>query len=394
MKPRVLMAHNRYLIRGGEDECVDLQYALLKEKGHEVKIFETSNETIREQGLLKTAQNTIWSIEASKKLEQELEKGQFDILDCHNLFPLLSPSIYYSAKKYHIPVIQTLHNYRLICPNGIFFRDGQVCEECMGKAFPWKGILNKCYRESYSASAVVASMISLHNLLKTWQNKVDLFVTMTEFNKKKYIEAGFPEEKIVVKPHFVYPDPGVGDGTGGYILYVGRLTKEKGILTLLAALEKIGYSIPLKIIGDGPLRERIIDFTNKYRNVEYLGKRDIKEVYDYMGKAHVLVFPSECYETFGRVAIEAFAKGTPVIGADIGAISELIKEGYNGMRFQPGNVEELTVNIKWFFTNPEIVKKMRKNARMEFEQKYTAEENYKMILQIYEIARESSRKDK
>jgi len=382
----VLTLHNRYLIRGGEDESVDSQVRLLTKKGHKNTLLEYSNEEVAEIGKLKTAVRTLWSSKAYQEVRRVLANGDYDILDCQNTFPLFSPSVYYAASTLGIPVIQTLRNYRLLCPSSIFYRDGVVCEDCLGKSFQWPGVKYKCYRDSFLGSTTVAVANYVHKMLGSWAKNVDLFITLTEFAKKKYIEAGFPEDRIVVKPNFVYPDPGVGSGSGNYALFVGRLTEEKGIRTLINAWKQIGTELPLKIVGEGPLSDFVRKAAKIHHGIEYLGKKDVNEVYKIMGDAKVLVFPSEWYETFGRVAVEAFAKGTPVIASNIGAVAEVVRDGVTGLHFQPGDSNDLVEKVKLFLSNPLRISEMRRAARKEYEEKYTADRNYEMLMEIYDRA--------
>jgi glycosyltransferase involved in cell wall biosynthesis len=384
---RVLKVHNNYQIRGGEDETSDSETQLLENMGHEVEIYANHNDRVAAMNLASLALTTIWSSEAYTQVQEILKRQTYDAIHVHNFFPLMSPSIYYAAKDAGVPVVQTLHNYRFLCPNALFFRNGQVCEDCLGKSVPLPSLQHNCYRENKAATAVVATMLTVHNFLSTWKEKVDLYIAMTEFARQKFIEGGFPENKIVVKPHFIDPDPGVGSGNGGYALYVGRLSVEKGLDTLLAAWEQLGGKIPLKIIGDGSLSDRVKEAAQKLPGVEWLGRKPVHEVYEIMGEAKVLIFPSKWYETFGRVAIEAFAKGTPVIAANIGAIAELVDPERTGLHFRPGDAQDLAEKVEWIISNPTQVAQMRREARAEFESKYTAKENYQQLLAIYTQAK-------
>jgi glycosyltransferase involved in cell wall biosynthesis len=285
-------------------------------------------------------------------------------------------------------VIQTLHNYRLLCPVALFFRDGRVCEDCMGKAVPWPGVVHGCYRGSRAASGVIATMLTVHRALRTWTEMVDVYVALTEFARDKFIEGGLPAGKIVVKPNFVAPDPGQGPGGGGYALFVGRLAPEKGTGTMLAAWDRLGTRIPLKIVGDGPLRDRVMGAAARQSNVEWLGHMPVADVHELMGKADMLVFPSQWYETFGRVAAEAFAAGTPVIAANIGAVAELVEHGRTGLKFRPGDPGDLVTQVEWALSHPAGLRSMREEVRAEFEAKYTAERNYRTLMEIYEAALE------
>lgn len=380
---RILSVHNRYQIRGGEEEVRDAERSLLEQRGHIVDIYEDSNDRLDSLGAIQTAVNTTWSSPTYKNIKRQLRDHSYNVVHVHNTLPLISPSVYYAAKESGVPVVQTLHNYRLLCPNALFFRDGQVCEDCLGKIIPWSGIKHACYRENRIASGVVAAMLTAHHLMKTWSEQVDLYIALTEFARRKFIEGGIPAEKIVVKPHFVDPDPGVGSGSGGYALYVGRLSVEKGIDVLLDAWKHLNGAIPLKIVGDGPLRERVIEATQTLPKVEWLGRKPIREVYDFMGEAMMVVVPSKWYETFGRVIIEAFAKGTPVIAANIGAIAELVDSEQTGLHFKSANSEELAAQVEWALIHTADLLGMRQKSRSEFESKYTAQKNYQELLEIY-----------
>lgn len=382
----ILAVHNGYKIRGGEDECYEAEVALLREMGHDVDVYEEHNDRLGDFGKLQLAARTVWSQDTYQTVRQKLAAAPYDVMHVQNFFPLISPSVYYAAKAEGVPIVQTLHNYRLLCPNALFFREGKVCEDCLGKPIPYPGVQHGCYRENKVASAGVATLLTAHRLLQTWTKTVDLYVALTEFARQKFIEGGLPAEKIVVKPHFIHPDPGPGQGSGGYALYVGRLSVEKGLDTLLDAWALLGDRMPLKIIGDGPLADRVMEATQRLPNVEWLGRKPLAEVYALMGEAACLVFPSKWYETFGRVAVEAFAKGTPVIAANIGAIAELVDAGRTGLHFRPGDPDDLRDQVKWVLANPDALAKMRLEARAEFEANYTVEKNYQELIHIYSIA--------
>ncbi|MFB2898801.1 glycosyltransferase, partial [Aerosakkonemataceae cyanobacterium BLCC-F50] len=214
-----------------------------------------------------------------------------------------------------------------------------------------------------------------------------LYITLSQFAREKFIEGGFPAEKIVVKPNFVDPDPGVGTGLGGYALFVGRLSQEKGLDTLLAAWEQLKNPMPLKIVGEGPLAGEVAKAAQKSPKIEWLGRKPMAEVHALMGEAMVLIFPSKWYETFGRVAVEAFAKGTPVIAANIGAIAELVEHGRTGLRFQPGNATDLAAQVEWVLQHQQQWELMRQEARAQYLAKYTAQQNYQRLMEIYALVR-------
>ncbi|MEO0769327.1 MAG: glycosyltransferase family 4 protein [Cyanobacteria bacterium J06649_4] len=381
---RILGMHNRYQIRGGEEECYEAEVALLRQHGHDVDLYEETNDSIAEVSKLSLAAQTVWSRDTYKAIHQRLSMHPYDLVHVQNFFPLISPSIFYAAQAVGVPVVQTLHNYRLVCPNGLFFRQGKVCEDCIGKPVPYPGVVHGCYRENRLATAGVAAMLSVHRALSTWDKQIDCYIALTEFARDKFIEGGLPAHKIVVKPHFISPDPGVGSGEGGYALFVGRISVEKGLDTLLTAWRRVHSRLALKLVGAGPLADWVKKQTEDIPNVEYLGRRPLDEVYDLMGEATMQIFPSKWYETFGRVAVEAYAKGTPVMAAKHGAIAELVTPGETGWHFQPGNAESLIAQINCALDDPAALRSIRKSARAEFEAKYTAARSYQQLMEIYE----------
>jgi glycosyltransferase involved in cell wall biosynthesis len=334
---KILAVHNRYQRPGRGDQVFRDETSLLEAENHRVLRCEVHNDQAEHMNRLTLAKDTVWNTSTYRELGALIRRERPDVAHFHNTLPLISPAGYYAARTEGVPVVQTLHNYRLHCPIALFFRDGRVCEDCMGKAVPWPGIVHGCYRGSRAASGVVATMLTLHRALGTWTEMVDVYVALTEFARDKFVEGGLPEGKIVVKPNFVVPDPGRGQGGGGYVLFVGRLAPEKGTGTMLAAWERLGTGVPLKIVGDGPLKDQVVRAAAGRSNVEWLGHRPVADVQALMRKADMLVFPSQWYETFGRVAAEAFAAGTPVIGTDIGAVAELVEHGRTGLKFRPGS---------------------------------------------------------
>lgn len=383
---RVLVVHNAYTYRGGEDSVRELEERLLVSHGHQVDTFLDSNDRIADLGSVGTAARTIWSSGAYRGLRQRLRDTRPDVVHVHNTFPLISPAAYYAARHEGVPVVQTLHNYRLLCLNSFLYRDGHVCEDCVGRTTPWPGVLHACYRDSRPGSLVVATMLVVHRALGTWRRMVDAYIVLTEFERRKMLEAGLPTDRIHVKPNFVDPDPGVGPHAADSVLFVGRLSPEKGIVTLLAAWRQLPRPVPLRIIGTGPLAPMVEAAAAELPNVEWLGPQPASEVARLMGDALAVIFPSEWYETFGRVAIEAQAVGTPVIAANIGAIAELVGEGRTGIYFAPGDAADLAARVDWAWTHRADLAEMGRRARQEYEAKYTAEKNYAMLMAIYRRA--------
>lgn len=384
---RILMVHNRYLQRGGEDESYEAESDLLEAHGWQVERYEEDNLRIEQLGRVRTAARSIWSWQAHRYVREAHRLRHFDILHVQNFFPLISPSVYAAARSRGAAVVQTLRNYRLLCPVGTLFRDGQVCEDCVGRRVAWPGIRHRCYRQSAAASGAVAAMVGIHNMLDTWTDMVDVYVAPTHFARAKFVEGGLPAERIMVKPNCVHPDPGVGAGDGGFALYVGRLSPEKGIGTLLAAWSRLQQPPPLKIVGDGPLAAMVRKAGQSIRAMEWLGWRPNDEVLELIGRAAVLIMPSIWYETFGRVVIEAFAKGTPVIASNLGAVAELVTHGATGRLFAPGDPAALAAEVDWLFGDARRLGEMRRAARASFEKSFSAERNFAMLSDIYARAR-------
>ncbi len=384
---RILVAHNYYQLRGGEAEIFETEANLLESHGHHVLRYTVHNDAINQMGALTAARAALWNQQVYEELRALLRDEQPDVVHFHNTFPLISPAAYYAARAAHVPVVQTINNYRLLCPKAFFFRNGRVCEDCLGRAVALPGIVHACYRDSRAASAAVAAMTAFHRARRTWADLIDVYVlALTEFAREKFIEGGLPAEKLVIKPNFVYPDPGPGTGDGGYALFVGRLSQEKGIRTMLAAWQQLDEPVPLKIVGDGPLAATVEAFAERHPAVSWLGRQPQEAVYELMGQATCLVFPSVWYEGLPRTIVESFARGTPVVASNLGAMSSLIEHGRTGLHFEPGNPQELAAAMQWIASHASSTRQMRREARATFEARYTAERNYRQLMDIYDAA--------
>ena len=363
---RVLMLHNRYQIAGGEDVSTETQVELLRSAGHEVVLVEESNDRIETLGPIRTATRTLWSRESYHRIEEILKGEQFDVMHVQNFFPLLSPSVYYAANRHDLPVVQSLRNFRLLCPEGSLHRDGRTCTDCVGRRVAWPGLQHACYRGSRAGTSVVAAMSSVHRVTGTWRNRVALYVTPSQFAADMYIGAGWSPRLFEVIPNYVHPDPGVGPGTGGYALAVGRLESAKGTDVLLDAWRREDLKYPLKFAGDGPMRPLVETAAAESPYIEYLGVVPSDQVSALMGEATFVVVPSTSTETFGRVAAEAMAKGTPAVVSDLGGLREIVDDGLNGWRVPPGDAGALGIRARWMIEHPLEVDEMRRASRASF----------------------------
>jgi glycosyltransferase involved in cell wall biosynthesis len=384
---RVLIVHNRYQLAGGEDTVVANERALLDLNGWETQLWGENNNTIvGPWGKITTAMHATYSRTARDALARVIAKFEPAVLHVHNFFPLLSPSVYDAGREAGVAVVQTLHNYRTICAGALLSRDGRSCEDCIGGS-PYQSVLHGCYRGSRIGSFAVARMIDTHHRRGTWSHKVDRFIALTTFAKSKFVAAGFPEDRIAVKANFTpYPPVAAAAARGG-ALFVGRLSPEKGITTLLRAWDDL--DVPLRIVGDGPMRG-LVENANK-PNVVAIGWKTASEVAAEMAQAAFLVVPSTVWEGFALVIVEAFALGLPVIVSRVPALTELVEEGVTGLLFPPGSAVDLAAQVRWAFEHPEAMRVMGANARRLYEEKYSPSVNFRELATIYEAAIEQNR---
>jgi glycosyltransferase involved in cell wall biosynthesis len=383
---KVLVAHNAYQHAGGEDVVVRNETQLLRQHGHEVFEYLDDNCRIPELGNARLAIETMWSRRSYKRLSAVLTEFRPDVAHFHNTFPLISPSAYYAAKKHGAAVVQTLHNFRLLCVNALFLRNGRICEDCLGKNVAYPGVIHGCYRGSRTASAGVAAMVAMHRMVGTWTKAVDLYVALSEFGRSKFVQGGLPADKIVVKPNGLAEDPGQGAGDGNFALYAGRLSAEKGIGILLSAWSRIGRDLPLKIVGEGPASVEVQRACHEIAGVEWFGFQPRPRVLSLMKQAQFILIPSVCYENFPAVAVEAYATGTPVVASNIGSLPSIVDEGRTGLLFRPGDVEDLRAKALALASDPNRLAAMRRQARTEFETRYSPSASYPPLAEAYRRA--------
>lgn len=384
----ILVVHNSYRQAGGEDEVYRAEVDLLRSKGHNVLTFHLKNENIEAGNLVSLASRTIWNHESYRSLRDLIRRNQPAVVHVHNTLPLVSPSAYYACAGERVPVVQTLHNYRLICPAATLFRDGNHCRECVGRTF-LPAVTHKCYRGSLGASATVATMLSAHRLAGTWKRRVAVYLALSEWSRQLFSSSGLPREKVRVKPNFVYPDPGgrVERQEGSLrALFVGRLTPEKGVRQLLQAWRQIGASCPLEIVGDGPLASEVRQAAEQVPGIHWLGAIGKDEVFRRMASASMLLVPSVWHEPFSLAVIEAYAMGLPVIASGTGALQEIVLHGETGLLASPDNENLLVAAVRQLAGDVELRRKMGIRARREFTSRYTAERNYAMLMKAYRLA--------
>jgi glycosyltransferase involved in cell wall biosynthesis len=306
-----------------------------------------------------------------------------DVAHFTNTFPLISPAAYHAAQDQGVAVVQSLRNYRLLCPSAQLLRDGKTCAKCLGKRLAWPAVWHGCYRGSRRASLIVASMLALHHFRKTWLQAVDQYYALTEFAREKFIQGGLPADKISVKPNFIDPPPEPGRGSAACAVFVGRLSPEKGIDVLLNAWRQLDLPLKLQIVGDGPLADAVRTAADRDARIDWLGRRTPGEVLAVIGEALCLVMPSLWYEGFPRVILESLAKGTPVIASRLGSMEEIVEHGVTGLHFEPGDARDLTAAVVQLVEHQACRDKMRQAARTTFLSKYTGPANYESLMNIY-----------
>ncbi|SDS27895.1 Glycosyltransferase involved in cell wall bisynthesis [Paenibacillaceae bacterium GAS479] len=390
---KILLVHNYYQFKGGEDKVVQQEMSLLQEQGHDVYLYSVHNDQIKEQGKLKkvrTALESTWSLTEYRTIKKLLMDMKPDLVHVHNFFPLISPSIFYACNKVGIPVVQTLHNYRLLCPTATFLKDNKVCEECLTESL-LRSVKHGCYRNSQLQSLAVASMIKVNQIIGTWNYKVDKYIVLTEFAKKKFQQGGLPVRSLAVKPNFlkknrefnyemIKSDRPIPED---YILFVGRFSVEKGVANLIAAWNMLdrNHKLKLLLIGEGPEEDNIKKIADP-QSVLFLGTKSTKDVLSYMKHAKYLSVPSTCYEGCPLTIIEALSVGTPVICSQIGALAEIIEPGVTGFHHCYNDPTELKKVLEEAIKYP-FYMKLRENAQNQFTAHYTEDVNYDQLIKIY-----------
>jgi glycosyltransferase involved in cell wall biosynthesis len=374
---RILVAHNAYLYRGGEDTVVESEIALLQRHGHEVMLYRRDNAELDALPRWQAAMDSVWSKRTVVEAGRLLASFRPHLIHAHNTFPLISPSLYGIADELGIPVVQTLHNFRLLCPQAMLMRNGRYCDDCVGR-WPWRAVLHRCYRGSLAQSALSAGMVSGHRMLGTWRNRVRRYIVLNQMCREIFIRGGLPPEKLSIKPNFVEANdvPGEHKRRGG--LFIGRLAAEKGLLTLAQAIRQTPVT-RIAVCGSGPLQA----FVEQSEWLDYIGYEQGEALRTRIRNAEFLVMPSTGIESFGLAAIEAFACGTPVIASRHGGLREIVEHGHNGLLVTPGNADELAEAIAYAVSNPIQMRRMGLEAYQTYLARYTPERNYSTLIAIY-----------
>ena len=387
---KILLCHNFYQQSGGEDVVIPAVKALLETKGHQVILYSQDNREVENYNTLKKIAffpRTVFSSQTYRRVRRIIAREKPDIAHVQNVFPLLSPALYVALQRARIPIVQSIQNYRLMCINGLFLRNGQVCERCKTGNF-FSSVRFKCYRDSYPLSALYALTIGSHRGFGTFK-KIDRFIAPTPYVAEKLTESGVAEgDQVSILGNFMptpLPNYGVADLGNPYIVYVGRLSQEKGIWTLLDAIRGLP-SLKLKIVGSGPLTGNVKAYIESYQlqNVEVLGFVSNEQKYELLRGALCCVLPSECYEGFPIVLLESAAVGTAVVASRLGSLETLVSEGKTGQLFAPGDGVDLRRKLEQLATNSDLAIQMGEKAREWLEKKHTPDAHYKKLIGIYE----------
>lgn len=387
---KIVMVHNRYREAGGEDVVFESEKRLLERAGHSVTPYVRSNAELKDNSLLDRigiVPQMIWCSQTQHELAAILDRVCPDIVHVHNTFMRITPSIHSACAQRGIPVVQTLHNFQLICPGGNLSRRGVTCRECVDQNL-LQSVRHACYRNSHGATAAVALMLALHRRLGTYEQSVARFIALTKFAQQEFVAAGFSTDQFAVKPNFVDPDPGERSRPGDYALYSGRLLANKGVRILLNAWKVLRKQHPLQIVGDGPEREALEDEVrgSGLSGITFRGRLSRDQVMETIKGARFIIVPSIMQESFGMSVVESFACGTPVLCSRLGSLRELVDDHVTGLHFTPGDDRDLAAKVTWAWNHPSELEPMGHTARANYEAMYTAEKNYPLLMGIYEQA--------
>ncbi len=388
---KILLVHNYLRAPSGENTVFEQERDLLLSKGHSVVTYTLFNRDIEKMDVLRKAMiplRSFWSFQVCSDISAIIGKEKPDVAHFHNIFPLITPAAYHACSRRGVPVVQTLHHYRIVCPGAQLFRHNAVCTECAGMHF-LTGIQYGCYRNSRLFTAGISSIVLFHKWIGTWQKSIDLYIALSDFALKQYKKLGFPSDNFFVKPNFLQNPAESRHQDNGYGIYMGRLGEEKGMNCLLSALNNCP-DIPFMIIGDGPLRDDVIRKISEWgmKNVEYMGILPHEQCMHILAGARFHVLPSLCYEGNPMVMLEAMSAGKPSIVSDIGVLAMMVRDGVDGCTFQPGSAVGLSGQMRYLHDHAEESRTMGKKARERFDQYYSADVNHQLMMESYTRAME------
>jgi glycosyltransferase involved in cell wall biosynthesis len=390
---RVLQVHNKYRPGwGGEDTVAALEADLLVRNGHSVERLSVWTRELDGAGFLRIVSagfGAVWSFRGYKLMRDALRRFAPDIVHVHNTFPLLSPSIYWAASRAGIPVVQTVHNYRLACANAILLRNGRPCTDCVGH-FPWAALAHRCCGASFFRTAAVTSMNLLHRWIGTFENKIQAYIALTDFSKELLERAGLPGERIFVKPNFTSDPDRLVELRCPQFVYAGEVSRAKGVHLLLAAwIQLASDEFKLAILGDGPDRVTLQQLYANAQNVVWMGAQPRQKVIEQIGMSKWLVLPSLAFENCSMTILEAFSAGTPVVVPNHGSFAAIVSDRKEGILFSPGDVVSLASALRAAVCACEAEWIVWSGyARGKFLRELTAEASYAQLMRIYDIARE------
>jgi glycosyltransferase involved in cell wall biosynthesis len=381
---RVLILHSRYLsgATSGENRVVDDEARLLTEAGHQVDVWDPVPSDASGHRLVGMAARAIWSTEAANHVRGLIRRLGAEIVHCHNLFPILSPAVLRAARSEGAAVVMTLHNYRLLCLPATFIRDGRVCEDCLGRE-PWPGVMHACYRGSRLGSATLATSLTLHKSIRTFEH-VTTFLAVSRFVRDKHVEGGWPGDRINVKPNFAWTS-NRREGPGRYFLYLGRLSPEKGVSTLLRAWRR-SSAAHLLIVGDGPTARALR--REAPSNVDFRPAVPAAEVPALIQQARAVLLPSRCYEGQPRTILEAYAAGVPVVASDIGALPEAVPSDA-GLLVSPDDADAWAGSVERLIDDRES-ERLGHGAWKLWRERYSPERAIQNLEEAYHLALSSA----
>lgn len=377
----ILLVHSFYQNRGGEYDVFCAEKRLLTERGHTVTTWTAENRGLDDMSAIRKLMTTVWNQKSYADIRTLIRETRPDVIHCHNTFGVCSPSVYYAAGAEKVPVVQTLHNYRLLCLNALLFRNGHHCDECLAGVVPWPGVRHGCYHASRMASLGMTTMLVAHRLLQTWKRKISAYIALTDAARETFVAHGLPEQRVHVKPNFVFDTPTRKTDHAPYALFVGRLSEEKGIMTLANAWEQLSH-IPLKVAGSGPEEKALRDLDG----IDMLGWLDKEALSQTIAGARFVVIPSLCWESCPVVLAQAFCAGVPVVASEQGALKELITDGVTGCLFASGDPMALAQAANRIWHDAELCVNIRNSARREYEERFSPAASGQRLEEIYDRA--------